>query len=90
MLTGQTPDSAQPRRPIAPPSPDDGALPPGVSFARIHQMGDWLSGRALASHARGHWFEPSIAHHVDDMREMRCPRLRRSGWEPTAVSSPRA
>ena len=24
--------------------------------------GDWLSGRALASHARGHWFEPSIAH----------------------------
>src|SRR3954462_3181206 len=24
--------------------------------------GDWLSGRALRSHRRGHWFEPSIAH----------------------------
>ncbi len=24
--------------------------------------GDWLSGRALPSHGRGHWFEPSIAH----------------------------
>src|SRR3954447_12583615 len=24
--------------------------------------GDWHSGRALRSHRRGHWFEPSIAH----------------------------
>ncbi|CAN5817042.1 hypothetical protein BH24ACT2_BH24ACT2_17210 [soil metagenome] len=24
--------------------------------------GDWLSGRALPSHGRGHWFDPSIAH----------------------------
>ncbi len=24
--------------------------------------GDWLSGRALRSHRRGHWFDPSIAH----------------------------
>jgi hypothetical protein len=24
--------------------------------------GDWLSGRALPSHGRGHWFESSIAH----------------------------
>ena len=26
-------------------------------------MGDWLRGRALPSHGRGHWFETSIAHH---------------------------
>ena len=26
--------------------------------------GDWLSGRALPSHGRGHWFEPSIAHEL--------------------------
>ena len=26
------------------------------------RSGDWLSGRALRSHRRGHWFEPSIAH----------------------------
>ena len=25
-------------------------------------QGDWLSGRALRSHRRGRWFEPSIAH----------------------------
>ena len=25
-------------------------------------LGDWLSGRALRSHRRGHWFESSIAH----------------------------
>ena len=24
--------------------------------------GDWLSGRALPSHGRGHWFKSSIAH----------------------------
>ncbi len=28
-----------------------------------HSPGDWLSGRALGSHPRGHWFESSIAHH---------------------------
>ncbi len=26
------------------------------------RQGDWLSGRALRSHRRGRWFEPSIAH----------------------------
>ena len=25
-------------------------------------QGGWLSGRALPSHGRGHWFEPSTAH----------------------------
>jgi hypothetical protein len=29
-----------------------------------HQ-GDWLSGRALRSHRRGRWFEPSIAHQIE-------------------------
>ena len=27
------------------------------------RRGDWRSGSALRSHRRGHWFEPSIAHH---------------------------
>jgi hypothetical protein len=27
-------------------------------------MGDWLSGRALPSHGRGHRFDPCIAHHA--------------------------
>ena len=26
-------------------------------------LGDWRSGSAFRSHRRGHWFEPSIAHH---------------------------
>jgi hypothetical protein len=28
----------------------------------VGAAGDWLSGRALRSHRRGHWFDPSIAH----------------------------
>ncbi len=32
---------------------------PALSWA---PPGDWLSGRALPSHGRGHWFESSIAH----------------------------
>lgn len=31
-------------------------------------MGDWLRGRALPSHGRGHWFETSIAHHPANAR----------------------
>ena len=31
----------------------------------IGAAGDWLSGRALRSHRRGHWFDPSIAHQVE-------------------------
>lgn len=30
-------------------------------------MGDWLRGRALARHARGHWFKSSIAHHIKNL-----------------------
>src|SRR5437879_8947852 len=28
-------------------------------------MGGYLSGRALLSHGRGHWFDPSTAHHSE-------------------------
>ena len=31
-------------------------------WRRPRVPGDWLSGRALPSHGRGHWFDPSIAH----------------------------
>jgi hypothetical protein len=37
-------------------------LPPCATLV-VHP-GDWLSGRALRSHRRGHWFDPSIAHPV--------------------------
>src|SRR6185437_10940713 len=35
--------------------------PPEMRYAD-GAAGDWLSGRALRSHRRGHWFDPSIAH----------------------------
>src|SRR6185437_14697261 len=34
--------------------------------------GDWLSGRALRSHRRGHWFEPSIAHNDRTPGQVSC------------------
>ena len=30
----------------------------------VPTSGDWRRGSALPSHGRGHWFDPSIAHHV--------------------------
>ena len=39
-----------------------------VLSALYQDVGDWLSGRALPSHGRGHWFESSIAHHI--LREL--------------------
>jgi hypothetical protein len=35
---------------------------PRAAVQGQRSAGDWLSGRALPSHGRGHWFEPSIAH----------------------------
>ena len=29
----------------------------------VPTSGDWRRGSALPSHGRGHWFDPSIAHH---------------------------
>ena len=29
----------------------------------VIRSGDWRSGSALPRHGRGHWFDPSIAHH---------------------------
>ena len=30
----------------------------------VPTSGDWRRGSALPSHGRGHWFDPSIAHHI--------------------------
>ena len=30
----------------------------------VPTSGDWRRGSALPSHGRGHWFDPSIAHHL--------------------------
>ena len=38
----------------------------------VPTSGDWRRGSALPSHGRGHWFDPSIAHHVS--------RIVRSGF----------
>jgi hypothetical protein len=38
------------------------SVPAVRSRAVWGRQGDWLSGRALRSHRRGRWFEPSIAH----------------------------
>jgi SEC-C motif len=35
-----------------------------ASCSGSRDQGDWLSGRAPRSHRGGHWFDPSIAHHV--------------------------
>jgi hypothetical protein len=39
--------------------------------------GDWRSGSALRSHRRGHWFEPSIAHHPASAAARAAPVVRR-------------
>ena len=33
-------------------------------YGTMAWLGDWRSGSALPSHGRGHWFDPSIAHHT--------------------------
>ena len=40
------------------------SVPAVRSRAVWGRQGDWLSGRALRSHRRGRWFEPSIAHQL--------------------------
>jgi hypothetical protein len=45
------------------------SVPAVRSRAVWGRQGDWLSGRALRSHRRGRWFEPSIAHSTEpDLR----------------------
>jgi hypothetical protein len=50
--------------------------------------GDWLRGRALRSHRRGHWFESSIPHQrgSSSVVERQLPKLNVAGSNPVSRS----